>query len=96
MARTGAISTPGSGDLVLAFTSGNRLEADEAPAAHSVEMLADRCLSALYKGVVEATEEAILNSLTMADTMVGRDGNTIHALPLYRLVEVMRAHGRLK
>ena len=96
MARTGAISTPGSGDLVLAFTSGNRLEADEAPAAHSVEMLTDRCLSALYKGVVEATEEAILNSLTMADTMVGRDGNTIHALPLYRLVEVMRAHGRLK
>lgn len=90
MARTGAISTHGSGDLVLAFANGNRRENG------ATEMLSGRWLSALYQGVVEATEEAILNSLTMADTMVGRDGNTIHALPLDRLVEVMRAHGRLK
>ena len=96
MARTGAISTSGSGDLVLAFTNGNRLRTDDVPAAHSVGMLGDSYLSTLYKGVVEATEEAILNSLTMAETMVGRDGKTIHALPLERLVEVMRAHGRLK
>jgi len=96
MARTGAISTSGSGDLVLAFTNGNRLRTDDVPAAHSVGMLGDGYLSTLYKGVVEATEEAILNSLTMAETMVGRDGKTIHALPLERLVEVMRAHGRLK
>ena len=47
-------------------------------------------------GVVESTEEAILNSLTAATTTVGRDGNTIHALPLDRLAEVLREHGRLK
>jgi D-aminopeptidase len=92
MARTGAISTHGSGDLVLAFSTGQRWEEK----AQRAEMLSDRWISSLFQGVVEATEEAILNSLTMAHTMVGRDDNTIHALPLDRLVEVLRAHGRLK
>ena len=85
MARTGAISTHGSGDLVLAWSNGER-----------DAMLADRWISGLFQGVVEATEEAIFNSLTVAYTMTGREGNTIHALPLDRFVEVMRAHGRLK
>lgn len=85
MARTGAISTHGSGDLVLAFSVASR-----------DEMLADRWISGLFQGVVEATEEAILNALTTAHTLTGRAGNTIHALPLDRLREIMRAHGRLK
>ena len=85
MARTGAISTHGSGDLVLAFS-----------AASPEGLFADRWISGLFQGVVEATEEAILNALTTAHTMTGRAGNTIHALPLDRLLEVMRAYGRLK
>jgi len=96
MARTGAISTRGSGDLVVAFANGQRQSRSASAVESSAEMLAEDWISAMYQGVVEATEEAILNSLTMASTMVGRDGNTIHALPLDRLVEVMRAHGRLK
>mgnify|MGYP001140452780 CR=1 FL=1 len=48
----------------------------------------------VYPGVVEATEEAILNSLTAASTMEGRDGNTIHALPLDRLTDLMHRFGR--
>jgi len=44
----------------------------------------------------EATEEAILNALTMATTTVGRDGNTAYALPLDRVVAAMRKHGRLQ
>ena len=95
MARTGAISTHGSGDLVLAFANGQRM-ARYGRVEERAAMLSDRWLSAIFQGVVEATEEAILNSLTMAHTMTGRDGNTIHALPLDRLVEVMRAHRRLK
>ena len=90
MARTGAISTHGSGDLLLAFSTAS----PEPPDA--LAMLADRWISSLFQGVVEATEEAILNALTTAHTMTGRAGNTIHALPLDRLVEIMRAHGRLK
>ena len=90
MARTGAISTHGSGDLVLAFSTASPTPRD------ALAMLADRWISGLFQGVVEATEEAILNALTAAYTMTGRAGNTIHALPLDRLVEVMRTHGRLK
>ena len=93
MARTGGISTPGSGDLFLAFSTAQRIT--RAP-VESLGMLPNAALSGLYQGVVEAVEEAILNALTTAYTMVGRDDNTIHALPLDRLVEVMRHYGRLK
>jgi D-aminopeptidase len=93
MARTGAVSTHGSGDLFLAFST--------APAAangrrQSLVVLDDGHLTPLYQGVVEAVEEAILNALTAARTVVGREGNAIHALPLDRLVEIMRHYGRLK
>ena len=50
--------------------------------------------TALFDGVIEATEEAIVNALVAAETMVGRDGITAHALPHDRLLEVMRAAGR--
>ncbi len=87
MARTGAISTHGSGDLALAFSTAS---------PQAVDALADRWISGVFQGVVEATEEAILNALTTAYTTTGRDGNTIHALPLDHLLEIMRAYGRLK
>ena len=93
MARTGGISTHGSGDLLLAFSTAQRFMQEPV---RRVQALANSEISWMYQGVVEAVEEAILNSLTMAYTMVGRDGNTIYALPLDRLVQVMRAHGRLK
>ena len=48
----------------------------------------------LFWGVIEATEEAILNALVAAETVVGRDGITAHALPHERLVEVMTEYGR--
>ena len=89
MARTGGVSSHGSGDLALAFSTA------ATGAAADLQVLHDRRLSPVHAAVVEATEEAILNSLTAADTMVGRDGNTIHALPLKRLVELMATHGRL-
>ena len=79
----------------MAFANGQRM-ASYGRGEERAAMLSDRWLSAIFQGVVEATEEAILNSLTMAHTMTGRDGNTIHALPLDRLVEVMRAHRRRK
>jgi D-aminopeptidase len=93
LARTGAISTHGSGDLFIAFSTGQRVERD---GSSETRMLKDRWISSFHQAVVESTEEAILNSLTMAHAMTGRDGNTYHALPLDRLREVMRAHGRLK
>jgi len=92
MARTGAVSTHGSGDLAIAFSTGN--EAGPA-AAESLQVVHASQMSALHTGVVDATQEAILNSLTAATTMVGRDGNTIHALPLAQLMNVMQQYGRV-
>jgi D-aminopeptidase len=89
MARTGAISTHGSGDLFIAFSTASQAD-------RQVKILRDRHITGMHQGVVEATEEAILNALCAAETMVGRDGNTIHALPLDRLVEIMRDYGRIK
>lgn len=90
LARTGSIVTHGSGDLLIAFST-----APVASVTHTARALHFSAMSSIYQAVVESTEEAILNSLTMATTMVGRDGNTIHALPLDRFVAIMRAHGRL-
>ena len=79
MARTGAISTHGSGDLVLAFANGQRMARYGVAEERTAAMLADRWISRLYQGVVEATEEAILNSLTTAYTMTGCACPTITA-----------------
>jgi D-aminopeptidase len=59
-----------------------------------VEALPNEATTPLYWATIEATEEAILNALVSADTMVGRDGITAHALPHDRLVEIMTTHGR--
>lgn len=91
MGRTGVVSTQGSGDLAIAFSTGNEVG---PAAAESLQVV--NGMSALHAGVVEATEEAILNSLTAATTMEGQDGNKIHALPLDRLTDVMRRFGRLR
>jgi D-aminopeptidase len=57
-------------------------------------MVVDDHINPLLEAVAEATEEAIVNALVAATTVVGRDGITAHALPHDRLVEVMAAHGR--
>ena len=93
MARTGSISTRSSGDLMVAFSTAHRLP--PTTSRHDIDAVQSG-FDEIYQSVVEATEEAILNALTAASTMVGRDGNRIHALPLDRFVTVMRRYGRLK
>jgi D-aminopeptidase len=99
VARGGGGGENSSGDIFLAFATGNRglrTEADpNAPPTFPLEMLNDDHISELFWAAIEATEEAILNSLVAAETMTGRDGVTFHALPHDRLVEVMRRYGRL-
>jgi D-aminopeptidase len=96
LARTGTISNHGSGDIFLAFSTGNRITHYPVALAYRMTVVADTHLDPLFRAAEEATEEAILNALTMATTTVGRDGNTAHALPLDRLVEVMKKYGRLR
>ena len=86
LAWAGGIGANGSGDIFLAFATGNSHDARIA----SVRMLAPDAMMELFKAAAEATEEAILNALCKAETMTGRDGRKVHALPLDALQDVMR------
>jgi D-aminopeptidase len=99
VARGGGGGEHDSGDIFLAFATGNRTLHPEgregSPRTFPLTMLNDDYLDDLYWATIEATEEAVVNSMVAAETMVGRDGITFHALPHDRLVEVMRRYGRL-
>ncbi len=84
LARTGSISSNGSGDFVVAFTTAHPRPHSPAGTVEPVTRIPDEAhavIDGLFLAVVEAVEEAILNALLMADTMTGRDGNTLYALP---------------
>jgi len=88
MARMGGTGAPTSGDLFLAFATGNRrLVSDEREVP--LRMLSDAQISPFYDAVIESTEEAILNALLAAETMTGRDGNTAYRLEPDLLLEAV-------
>jgi len=99
LARLGSIAGNSSGDIFLAFATGNRdlpraaLDAD-ARREMTVRYLNDTTLDPLYQGTVEATEEAVVNALLTAGTMTGCDGITAHGLDGERVVQVMARYGR--
>jgi D-aminopeptidase len=98
VARTGGGEGNTSGDIFLAFSTGNRGVPPEhgsgLPLRTSIEMLPNVYISDLLAAAVEATEAAIVNALLAADTMVGRDGNTAYRLEHARLFEIMARYGR--
>ena len=94
LARTGTPSTDGSGEFVIAFSTANIFPNRTETGTFQVEMLTNGNLSSLFGAVIEATEEAIVNSMTMATTTTGRNGRTMRAIPLAELQAVMKAHGR--
>jgi D-aminopeptidase len=96
LARTGAISGHGSGDLFIAFSTANRVPHYPKERTYTMRVVADAHLDPIFEATQDATEEAILNALTMATTTVGRDGNTAHAIPLDQLTAIMRKYGRLE
>jgi D-aminopeptidase len=92
--RTGGAGENSSGDLVLAFATGNRELSGSGRIA--VTMLANDRIDPLFYAAIEATEEAIVNALLAAETMTGRDGVTVHALDEDALADVMRKWKRLE
>jgi D-aminopeptidase len=88
LAWVGGIGANGSGDLFIAFSTANHVGQTEK--ITQVQMLAPGAMTNLLHAAAEATEEAILNALCMAETMTGRNDRTIHALPLDTLQEIMR------
>ena len=92
LARTGSTARHGSGDFMLAFSTANIIPHYPKEATFQQMHIADTHLNPLITATVEATEEAILNALTMATTVVGRDGHRIEAISLPRLRTVLDRH----
>jgi D-aminopeptidase len=80
--RVGSTAAHGSGEIVLAFSTANRVPRETRKMVYRVKILLDQRLDPLYEAVIEATEEAILNSLCMARDASGANGNVVQALPL--------------
>jgi len=97
LAKTGGIASNGSGDYVIAFSSAEsvRVPYSSKQRTQSRETLRNSAMSPLFMAAIEATEEAILNSLFHADTMEGRDGNRVEALPVDRVKELLQKYGKI-
>lgn len=91
LGRTGSSMTNGSGDYAIAFSTANRIKASDA--RRSITVVGNDSMSPLFQAVIEATEEAIINSLFKATTVTG-NGRTIEALPLDKVREIFKRHGR--
>ena len=99
IARMGGIGSNTSGDIFIAFATGNRglpePEVEPSPArVRAVRMLDDGRMSDLFLAAIEATEEAIVNALLVSETMTGVDGLTAHGLDGDQVVEIMGRYGR--
>jgi L-aminopeptidase/D-esterase-like protein len=97
LARTGSTSGNTSGDIFIAFSTANTIPQTTTSRTLSATFISPEStasLNPLFQAVVEATEESVLNALMKADTMVGINGNKVHALPYDRLETVMARYGR--
>jgi D-aminopeptidase len=97
LGRVGAIAGNSSGDLLIAFSNAeeSRIQRRDSKVFVSQTRLRDDAIDSLFRSTIEATTEAVLNALVAAETMTGRDGNIAHALPLDRILDIMRKYGRL-
>ena len=92
LARTGSISHHGSGDFILAFSTANTIPHYPKEPTFTMTHLADTHLNPLLAATVEATEEAILNALVRATTVVGRDARRVEAISISRLKTIMGSY----
>ena len=92
LARTGSFASNGSGDYVIAFSTANGVRRTTTPAVVRVDDVHNEQMSGLFEAAVEATEEAVYNSLLKAVTVTG-NGRTVEALPLEPTLAVLRKYG---
>lgn len=95
LAKTGGIASNGSGDYVIAFSTAvhMRVPHDVKTRLLETRTVPNDLISPLFMASIEATEEAILNSLFMATTIVGKDGRRVEALPLERVMPILKKYG---
>jgi len=94
LARTGSTIRHGSGDFILAFSTATVIPHYPEKATYPVTAFADTHLNLLFTATVEATNEAILNALTMATTVIGRDDHKAEAIDLGRVREIVKTYRR--
>ena len=95
LSRTGSYASNGSGDYVIAFSTANSVRRSSASEIHEVEDLPNGRISALFQATVEATEEAIYNSLFKAETVTS-NGRTVEALPITETAEILKRYGVIR
>ncbi|HEX4784708.1 MAG TPA: P1 family peptidase [Candidatus Sulfotelmatobacter sp.] len=97
LARTGSSGSNGSGDYAIAFSTASQVRIhsqDKAP-TRTVELMTNDAMSPLFQAVIEATEEAVYNSMLKATTTTG-NGHTVEALPIERTVEILKKYHAIR
>lgn len=92
--RVGSYAAHGSGEIIIGFSTSNKIPREHPELVFNVKMLGDRFINPFYEAAIEGTEEAILNALCMASDMDGVNGRHVPALPLDALVDVVGKHRR--
>lgn len=95
LAKTGGIASNGSGDYVIAISTANPIKDSEENVLYDSKVLRNEDMTPLFLATIEATEEAILNSLFAAESMTGRDGHTVEALPREQILDILREYNRV-
>ena len=94
LARTGSAMTNGSGDYAIAFSTANKIAASEK--VRTIQVLGNDAMSPLFQAVIEATEEAIYNSMFKAVTVTGKEKRTVEALPMDKVIEILRKYSKIR
>jgi D-aminopeptidase len=94
LAKTGGIASNGSGDYVIAFSADStvRVPHDDTAQLQNAATLRNDDISPLFMAAIEATEEAIHNSMFMAETMKGKNNNVVEALPLDKVLPILKKY----
>ena len=97
LAKTGSMGSPYSGDIAIAFST-QKTEWSKNPPYRRVngEFLDQYEAESLYRATIQATEEAIVNSLIAGETMTGLNGTTVYNIPHNKLIEIMKKYNRIK
>lgn len=96
LARTGGFASNGSGDFVIAFSTAHRIPHQSDTNVTRFEFLRNEGMSPLFLATVEATEEAIYNSLFQATTVCIDQGDCVEALPIQKVIEICRKYGAIE
>ncbi|MBD0350739.1 MAG: P1 family peptidase [Flavisolibacter sp.] len=98
LAKTGGIAHNGSGDYVIAFSTDPslRIAHDTRQTIQTVSLLQNDAVSPLFMAAIEATEEAIINSLLTATSVTGKDGHKAEALPIEKVLSILKKYNRIK